>query len=476
MNLEITLGAKKFNSEGFGLNDHLPLRIGDPVKNAVQENGFFTVDAEGNLIQQTISEGVTEGDTYTDGIANAIPYLNGDSEWTSSPNLTYNGSLYVSGGVSGSGGGRQKVVTYSAALPEVLLVDPSTQGFAYSVYGGNLYFRHTDTSGNYISNLGLVQLSTGKWTIGNGTNPTGQLDVNVQTSTIVGQRISLANLQSANAFEINSYGGSGGNVLKVTANGGITTNSTDAISGGWSYGVNITGGAPTVRLTDSSHGFGFFKDGVVAYIAETSDGWASNSTIGAFRGGNFGMGTTNPSTRIHGVGGVQGSIGGPTSQRVAVFEGNLPEILLADTSDNSGFAIAGYGNNTYLVNTNSSGVYQNYVGLIQMSSGAWTISSGSNPLAALYVKNSNQLVSIMADIQLSTQVGFKIKAANSQSANLIEINSFSGSGGDLFRILSGGEIIAPNIKTTRPTTVGEFYQDTAANIAANGDLVVGIRQ
>lgn len=37
-------------------------------------------------------------------------------------------------------------------------------------------------------------------------------------------------------------------------------------------------------------------------------------------------------------------------------------------------------------------------------------------------------------------------------------------------------INAANLATTRPATVGEFYQDTAANILANGDKVVGIRQ
>lgn len=39
-----------------------------------------------------------------------------------------------------------------------------------------------------------------------------------------------------------------------------------------------------------------------------------------------------------------------------------------------------------------------------------------------------------------------------------------------------GSLVTAGISTTRPTTVGEQYQDTAANILANGDLVVGIRQ
>ncbi len=39
-----------------------------------------------------------------------------------------------------------------------------------------------------------------------------------------------------------------------------------------------------------------------------------------------------------------------------------------------------------------------------------------------------------------------------------------------------GSLVTAGIATTRPTTVGELYQETAANILSNGDLVVGIRQ
>jgi|LakMenE01Jun11ns_1017448.scaffolds.fasta_scaffold9810961_3 hypothetical protein len=38
-----------------------------------------------------------------------------------------------------------------------------------------------------------------------------------------------------------------------------------------------------------------------------------------------------------------------------------------------------------------------------------------------------------------------------------------------------GAIRAASLPTTRPATIGDLYQDTAANILANGDKVVGIR-
>jgi len=45
-----------------------------------------------------------------------------------------------------------------------------------------------------------------------------------------------------------------------------------------------------------------------------------------------------------------------------------------------------------------------------------------------------------------------------------------------FLVKENGNILAPLIATSRPATVGELYQDTAANILANGDKVIGIRQ
>jgi hypothetical protein len=57
-------------------------------------------------------------------------------------------------------------------------------------------------------------------------------------------------------------------------------------------------------------------------------------------------------------------------------------------------------------------------------------------------------------------------------AGRTERGRFEGNGD--FKVLNG--IIAAGLPTTRPATVGAFYQDTAANILANGDKVVGIRQ
>jgi hypothetical protein len=60
------------------------------------------------------------------------------------------------------------------------------------------------------------------------------------------------------------------------------------------------------------------------------------------------------------------------------------------------------------------------------------------------------------------------------SAGLIGIGT--GTTSNVLGGISLSRLIAAGLPTTRPATVGEFYQDTAANILANGDKVVGIRQ
>jgi len=191
---------------------------------------------------------VEEGGNYSGGVDTGIMFNDGSTFATSS-NLTYNNELIVnSNGVSGSGGGRERVVTFKGTLPEILILDTTYRGFAYSLYNNQVYFRHTNTSGAYVNNVGQIQLSSGKWTIGDGTNSTGQLDVNVQLSSIIGQRINLANGQTADAFQINSYGNTGGDLLYITSSGKFVN--ADIIR--TSYDGTTT--TPAIQIGDSEVG------------------------------------------------------------------------------------------------------------------------------------------------------------------------------------------------------------------------------
>jgi len=72
---------------------------------------------------------------------------------------------------------------------------------------------------------------------------------------------------------------------------------------------------------------------------------------------------------------------------------------------------------------------------------------------------------------------YNILSFGATTANTVEVGSGSTNThiyGNITTIK--GRANFGNIATTRPATVGEGYMDTAANILANGDLVMGIRQ
>jgi len=125
----------------------------------------------------------------------------------------------------------------------------------------------------------------------------------------------------------------------------------------------------------------------VAGAIQFSAGSAFNSDAANFFWDNtnkrLGVGTNAPDTTAHFKGGVAGSVG----TRIATLEGSLPEILFKDTSNNSGFAIAKYGQIVYFVNTNASGGYVSYSGLTN-SSGQWSFGGGFNPSATVHAKGS----------------------------------------------------------------------------------------
>ena len=140
------------------------------------------------------------------------------------------------------------------------------------------------------------------------------------------------------------------------------------------------------------------------------------STSDSSFSGNVGIGTNVPDTTLTIKGGVAGSVG----TRIATFEGNLPEILLKDTSNNTGFAIAKYGNVIYFVNTNASGGYSSYSGVTNYQ-GSWSFGGGFNPNGRVHIKGSG--------------------TTSSTTALLVQ----NSAGTELFKVQDGGNV---NINST----------------------------
>ena len=146
-------------------------------------------------------------------------------------------------------------------------------------------------------------------------------------------------------------------------------------------------------------------------------------------------------------------LGGTTSSFPAIKRnGTAIDIRLAD---DSGYASLNCGN----ISAISGGIIGGNAGVAL----GFTYVGAEVNSTGFYGWSSTATVSATMDTNLSRI-----------SAGLVGVGT--GTTSNVLGGISLSRLIAAGLPTTRPTTVGEFYQDTAANILANGDKVVGIRQ
>lgn len=170
--------------------------------------------------------------------------------------------------------------------------------------------------------------------------------------------------------------------------------------------------------------------------------------------GYFGLGTDTPTARLHLVG------SGATSATSNVLIQNSSSTDLIRIFD-SGTTRWGTGSGDVEILTGSTTGGNGFINIRR---------SGSEGQVAGYFNfNSLKFIASASD-QTSIQL-----FGSSHGTNANEIVFRSGNVTSL-TMKSDGSWNAPNIPTSRPSTVGDLYIDTAANIAANGDLVLGIRQ
>jgi hypothetical protein len=173
---------------------------------------------------------------------------------------------------------------------------------------------------------------------------------------------------------VQSVNGSTGSVSvqpTLVSGTNIKTINDESILGSGNITISGGGGSPSgvsgaIQFSDGSS---FASDAANLFWDDTNN--------------RLGIGTNAPDTTAHFKGGVSGAVG----TRIATFEGSLPEILLKDTFNNTGFAIAKYGNLVYFTNTNAVGGYSSYSGLVN-SNRQWSLGHGSNPTATVDIKGS----------------------------------------------------------------------------------------
>ncbi len=227
-----------------------------PANGVIQATGVAGGQnaAGGNLI---LSGGASSG-YYSGG---DIIFMVADSNQNQTVNTPYE-ALRISSG------------TRSVAFKTGFSLTPAGYS-AWSVTSNynNLYFSYGSSFNPALTLSSSAVIMPGR-TLGvnvpDGQNPAGQLDVRIGSSGVTGQIIKEAAGQSADALNINTSVGSGGNVLRVTAAGALTAASTVNASGYQAGGTaGYTGNIPSTA--QNTH----YRGGlVIGYTA--SDG----STVG----------------------------------------------------------------------------------------------------------------------------------------------------------------------------------------------------
>jgi len=421
--------------------------------------------------------GVSEGDSYTGGTSNGIMFNDGDTFATDGGVKFDSTTNTLTVGESGNNG--------------VIELMRSSGGTRMGYLGAQ-------NSGLWIGldyNFGKSHIwfdnATKTVTIGNGGTSLGAALGVANTTDIVAHRIDLSNGQTADAFQINSFGNTGGDLFKINSSGNMLAISGSAASPSYSFNGDADTGiwspyANAIMIGGGGNNYAEFSTGSIQIhkpirqntgygAANIGFQWTGDTDSGVIHGSNadeigiatggvqrflvtnggVGIGTTSPDTTLHAVGGVTDGIGGT---RVLELEAALPSLWFKDTNGGgSGLSLNKYGNSFYFSNTNSSGVHQNYAGLIQLSTGMWTIGSGNNPLGQLDVK-----------VQNAASIGQLINLANGQTADAFQINSFGNTGGDLFVVDADGKV---GIGTTSPqakTHIVENSENKALRLERTG--------
>ena len=199
----------------------------------------------------------------------------------------------------------------------------------------------------------------------------------------------------------------------------------------------------------------------------------------------MGVGTNTPDTTATFKGGVSGAVG----TRIATLEGNLPELLFKDTSNNTGFAIAKYGGIVYFVNTNSSGAYSSYSGLTN-SQGQWSFGGGFNPSGTVHIKGSGSTSATTSLLVQNSLGNTSLKVNDNQlvegfSGSIVRFKlGFNGSTGQAISTRDGqfalGLIDTDQLAAIRFLTLGtgasyiDAYSEGTSK-AANYPLFIGSR-
>ena len=149
----------------------------------------------------------------------------------------------------------------------------------------------------------IIKGDTGNVGIG-ATSPSAKLQTTLSTD-IVGNRLDLSNGQTADAFQINSFGNTGGDLFKVTSGGSVGIGTTSPVTPFHIHADPAVNGLFAADLVSSISGtqnlfrFGTngFTNTIFAVKATASvvsfSSWDNNNVIVLNNSGNVGIGATS---------------------------------------------------------------------------------------------------------------------------------------------------------------------------------------
>lgn len=154
------------------------------------------------------------------------------------------------------------------------------------------------TSGCLVQNvLNLLYDDNGQMSLGSGVAPGAQLDITARDATTVGHIIEAASGQTANLLELNSNGGSGGDIFKIASSGIITATNNLSLTGNALIETPlIIGGAATTSDISFQTTSGVGATGADMHFLVGSNGATEAMTI--LNSGYIGIGTLNPSAYV----------------------------------------------------------------------------------------------------------------------------------------------------------------------------------
>ena len=238
----------------------------------------------------------SEGSSYTGGTANGIMFNDGNT-FATSANLSWNGSEL---NVNVGNGFKVKAWSISGSYGAIA----NNSGFEMMRWlGSALYINYSDPLRFTFNDSERGRFSNTGFSVGT-TSSNARFHLAAVTDEVA-QRIDLSNGQTADAFQINSFGNTGGDLFKVDADGNVGIGTTSPVTPFHIHADPAVNGLFAADLVSSISGtqnlFRFGTNGFTSTIFAVKatasvvsfSSWDNNNVIVLNNSGNVGIGATS---------------------------------------------------------------------------------------------------------------------------------------------------------------------------------------